>query len=184
MLMKLSAMILTERLLIACLHVFSAITRFSAEASLCCSSSSVIHPLPLHPKSLLLLTLFCCRTFPALPRPSIPLLHHLPHLPTNVHLCLPRLISSPRVRDQSGEGANWGSNEGLELRARQGAICTVTPRGARGREITRSSLTRQSSRRMRVFTQAAPIKTFSEKKHTKDIHTQTPAFFGPFRNLK
>lgn len=185
---------LTESLLVACIHLPSSAARFRVEKRAILTRefpllfspllpSFSFHPLPPLPKSLFTSSSLFSPHSPSSASSQHPLTTS-PSSPHHTHLCLPLLISSPRVRDQSGEGLAVGVMRGWSWEPGR-VRSALSPRGERGREITRSSLARQStplpSACVHAFAWAAPIETYegtlTEKAHKSHLHTDTNLFF-------
>lgn len=178
---------LTESLLVVCTHLSFSATRFRRLPLLL--SPFAFHPLPLLPKSLFTSFSPFCLAFPALPHPSIPSLPHLPFCNTHTHtpLCLPQLISSPRVRDQSGEGLAEGVIRGWSWEPGR-VRSALSPRGERERErdnmqLPHASINAAPKRLHASFHMSSTYQDIQEntyrKSTQKNLHTDTNCFFPP-----
>ena len=189
---------LTESLPVVCIHLLFSAAPFRVEKELYWLETSLFCS-PSH----FLFILFLFPLTPSLRPPPFfawlssqhPLTASSPvptiiHTHTHTHLCPPLLISSPRVRDQSGEGLAVGVMRGWSWEPSR-VRSALSPGGEREREservreITCSSLARQSTLlAVHAFAWAAPIEMYKEtltgrkKKHTKETETQT-FFFSP-----
>lgn len=189
--MNLSIAVDSYSLLVVCIRLYSLAAQFGIERRAVLTGDFPLLSLPpllffFYPLSLLPKSLFTSSslppTLPALPQHlSLPQMLQPPPPYTHTHTSVsPTAYLLPQSEVSEWWGSSWGSNEGLELRAWQGAICTVTPR--RERQITPTSLTCQSeplpSPCMHAFAWATPIKMHKEihmgkKADKRRLHTDT-----------
>lgn len=141
--MNLSIAVDSYSLLVVCIRLYSLAAQFGIERRAVLTGDFPLLSLP--PSSLFLLSPYSSPQvplyflFPPTNSPSSasasqpPPNASAPHR-TRTHTSVsPTAYLLPQSEVSEWWGSSWGSNEGLELRAWQGAICTVTPRRERQR---------------------------------------------------
>lgn len=175
---------LTESLLVVCIHLSSSVARFRIFKK----RSYLYERLPSAVLPSFLFILFSLSPSLLPPPNSASSQHPLttsPLLSPSHTSVSPLLISSPRVRDQSGEGLAEGVMRGWSWEPGR-VRSALSPRGERGREITRSSPHASINTAPQLLSACTlsheqhlsrRTRKYLREKHIKDVYTQTQTVF-------